>query len=126
MQIHIKATELRIGNYINYCDKKISVKPDDIKVILKLGMDAEIYEPIPLTEEWLLKFGFKSIGTKYRPCYRIQRKERVYEFVANYQSLGIVSIDTTYYFADNIIHVHQLQNLYFALTGEELTLKEEL
>ena len=70
-------------------------------------------KPIPLTEEWLLKFGF----FKKARCYFL------------YKDLKITVCDGKFYFFTfhfnvELKYVHQLQNLYFALTGEELTIKE--
>ena len=129
----MKNTELRIGNYINTINRGSEVHlPDDIVFIIqKLGSKCELcridkkpweeiklpeipyydLSPIPLTEEWLLKFGFEwkiqhqgfyngrfKIDEKYKEGYRLY--------------FGGEKID--------VKHVHQLQNLYFALTGEEL------
>lgn len=101
----MKASELRIGNYIENTDSQMAsymvVNADVIKQN-EHTMYAS-FEPIQLTEEWLLKFGYQ---------------------------IGMFWILSTGEFRINIsgIHydiqyVHQLQNLYFALTGEELTLK---
>ena len=78
-------------------------------------------EPIPLTEEWLVKFGFKIVVKNAEKngvliCYNI--KEKTYDFVLR---------DSFYnkkFTVSKLKHVHQLQNLYFALTNEELTIKE--
>jgi hypothetical protein len=67
-------------------------------------------EPIPLTEEWLVKFGFKPLVKDWQiKGLIIHARKR--GFVVNNR----IPILKT---------VHQLQNLYFALTGEELTLKQ--
>jgi len=67
-------------------------------------------QPIPLTEEWLLKFGFDDLGTYGygRGNFHICLHENEFYFSINNRKVFIK-------------HVHQLQNLYFALTGEELT-----
>lgn len=71
----------------------------------------EFVEPIPLTEEWLLKFGFKK---RYKAFAKGD-----FTFIENSGMAYKLSI------VDNMPkYVHQLQNLYFALTGEELTLSE--
>ena len=59
----MKGTELRIGNYIklmlNYEDyETIQVTSDELVDVDKKRAD---YEPFPLTEDWLYKFGFKNI-----------------------------------------------------------------
>lgn len=78
-------------------------------------------EPIPLTSEWLERFGFEkddSRRTESHP-YTDYEKSGVridlpyFEFHFNNCDSGI-----------DIEYVHQLQNLYFALTGQELELKE--
>ena len=93
----MQARELRIGNLVKR--KSVVVKCDYMSMS---NCDAvpEQYEPIPLTEECLLRFGFES-------------KNPV---------LFTNSDGDSFYLDDTKIkHVHQLQNLYFALTGEELT-----
>jgi hypothetical protein len=82
-------------------------------------------KPIPITEEWLIKCGFEK-GPAYEP-EGITYKKRI--------GISPVAISTTeryrYLWIDeklihhNHQHVHQLQNLYFALTGEELTIKKD-
>lgn len=72
-------------------------------------------QPIPLTEEILLKCGFKQ--DKGMMCYRNEIDtdiKIVYETLAKYYRL--------YPRTNKILYVHQFQNLYFALTGEELTI----
>ena len=79
----------------------------------------DLIEPIPLTEEWLLKFGFekdfegdvyKNVNSNSFLCWQNNRVELLDD--ENNKCMAYCD------------HVHQLQNLYFALTGEELTLTE--
>lgn len=123
----MKANELRIGNFfMDAKDRLCSV--DEISKDIEDCRISSIHDcitthpikPIPLTEEWLLKFGFdESMNDKYK--YYLKP-------TALFRGLGDCN-DRFYYFmsgqskAIEIKHVHQLQNLYFALTGEELTLK---
>ena len=51
----MKATELRIGNYYYHPIALSFERMDDIDFISSF---IEKFEPIPLTEEWLLKMGF--------------------------------------------------------------------
>lgn len=132
----MKATDLRIGNYHNYLVKDpIDVRKQwnevcqiDAYDLLSLSKDPDVrYQPIPLTEEWLLKFGFvkeveykKKINFSRFHLFQINASnsynDNENEFKVNfYQSKQCVELC-------RIKHVHQLQNLYFALTGEELTL----
>lgn len=140
----MKANELRIGNLVkaNYrgisfiCDvvkvifNEIFVKGimDDDKCEYEFSGDPEKYagkengfEPIPLTEEWLLKFGFDKV---------LPRNDKIYYRLNDY---FVIEDSRVFLLGDDafeilklrqeIKYVHQLQNLYFALTGEELTIK---
>jgi hypothetical protein len=74
-------------------------------------------KPIPLTEKWLLRFGFESYDVEYKYASRwlnIEKSENGYVKLADD------------YFIDSFEfkHVHQLQNLYFALSNEELILNQ--
>lgn len=75
------------------------------------------FEPIPLTEEWLLKFGFKNIESNsfYLPRFSD------YDIVLNENNAFLYREDMA--LNADIKYVHQLQNLYYALTGEELELQ---
>jgi len=78
-------------------------------------------EAIPLTDEWLLKFGFElenlSIGD--RKVYLIKdtgfRIDLTTLLALNDEHMAISDLKMQY--------VHQLQNLYFAITGDELTIR---
>ena len=105
---------------------------DDYKCEFEFAGDPEKYagkengfEPIPLTEEWLLKFGFK----KKMGFYEIRGKRSKLMLVKSTLRINLAQqciTEITYgdCYAFNLSSVHQLQNLYFALTGEELTIKE--
>ena len=119
----MKQNEIRVGNWLNDPrpfneDTKKFFKMTDngyFKVTARDIQFAEEYKPIPLTEEILLKCGFK--------------KKNGYKFVLHNSHFSLVMIDSItredYAFSHynlwvNLEHVHQLQNLYFALTGQEL------
>lgn len=123
----MKASELRLGNlfieeYTNSIIQVIQLETDKIFFSLKFVSQWQA-KPIPLTEEWLLKFGFEKNFNNF------------YEKLINKDEDDFIGKLTDYGFAyyidkkDNypliyIKYVHQLQNLYFALTSEELTIKE--
>jgi hypothetical protein len=122
------ANELRIGNWFI---EKGEVKQFDGDFYHLLGCD-----PIPLTTNWLEKLGFE----KNKDKRWMRGKSRYAIFYFEYYATGednsmwrIEYHDTDYgrneykdcnQWGDVINHVHQLQNLYFALTGEELTIKD--
>ena len=72
-------------------------------------------EPIPLTEEWLLKFGFDSKTLIFRNGNFTMTWGNGGDYIDFQTIAGSYMI--------HVAHVHQLQNLYFALTGEELEIK---
>jgi len=130
----LSANELRIGNWVNKA-KPYQWKLDDF-VAMDLYDDEFYIEPIPLTEEWLLKFGFEKTihthldKTKTNPCYKNANLRYYLQWYSNksfdeintgtLMLIGIQQQET--HLITSVNHVHQLQNLYFALTGQELTL----
>lgn len=176
----MEVSDFRIGNYINgfYLDDEDCEQKTLCEIV---GLDsvgfseytfwvyskAEIkvfqkFEGIPITEEWLLKFGFKKVdkfvkygnGHDFQPDYprtilngfKIEISEDNYfgyftsemkwrnkqtDKIESDMGVSIVCGDFySSYEGSDIIYcvvpefVHQLQNLYFALTGEELKLKK--
>lgn len=116
----MKAQELRIGNLFieETSNKIIEVIGLEKNRIIFSGMFLNEWQlkPISLTEEWLLKFGYIQIKGIHRTYSKTKYNDNT--TIYNYrdylhQQTGI-----------KIEFVHQLQNLYFALTGEELMLKQ--
>ena len=106
----MEAQDLRIGNLV-YHNGEIHETKGATIVYQKSTYKCE---PIPLTEEWLLKFGFEKETDDYwgtsncDECFIYEAKEKCYTGYINYVKLN---------------YVHQLQNLIFALTGTELEIK---
>jgi hypothetical protein len=115
----MKANELRVGNWVYDIRGEQNIQCD--LQFMKQAHD-RLY-PIPITEEWLLKFGFDKHpnpnGTRSW-CYYKDRERWVIQSMLdlNSFSFGITPLKPELNF------VHQLQNLYFALTGEELEILE--
>jgi hypothetical protein len=121
----MKANELRIGNYVyeQRCDGKLyegqvtEIRQCDIIDRIKCnGWFAD--SPIILTEEWLIKFGFD------KKRFNDPLDKAICKYVKNKISVQLLKDKSILYKFKyiNINSVHQLQNLYFALTGEELTI----
>jgi len=115
----MNAREFRIGNYIlfnNFIQRERLVIVDGRFLLPFNETELEInnyYQPIPLTEEWLLKFGFEKIITfDVFPTF-FRNKINVNDGIVYVCGCG---------FLNHIKYVHQLQNLYFDLNNEELTL----
>jgi hypothetical protein len=125
----MKNTELRIGNYVEIygrVEKVVDVMCDSVNTFYIEGAHYGLVNPIPLTEELLEKLGFEKyefFKTRFR------YKKGVFEFRHGVDLLMIGRHEKAMrcascigLFSDNYEYVHQLQNLYFALTGEELTI----
>ena len=140
----MEVKELRIGNYF----KPDSLGEEPFKVItakdiVEIESDPldDYYKPIPLTEEWIEKFGFELFDYEelehedfpnfFYKSYKIYPREtkRYYYEITNTPDDKfdfVIKVE----FADEILissikYVHQLQNLYFALTNKELTWKSK-
>lgn len=132
----MKLTDLRIGNIIQYlCEDRLDERQkwhelnivdwQDLKILsereerlAKLPPPDPVkpdYIPMPLTEEWLLKCG--AYRTR-EGCYQhrllkgwvAKSKDEEGRYSYNYNIFHICDLK----------YVHQLQNLIYALTGEEL------
>lgn len=115
----IDPRELRIGNLV-YCGDEmyVSTKPEAVTAdalyaadYLKNGL---FFMPIPITPQWLERLGFVCHAIGY---YHIGDTFLSYSNTGlhEYQFRGCPAI---------LKHIHQLQNLFFALTGTELTIKQ--
>ena len=123
----IKPQELRIGNlvfdHLGRVQKVAEIRSDAYICYLsngaKLKYKLNTTKPIPLTEEILLKFGFEKTANprelKYDD-YSILLLNEIRFVICNYmENPPSVKVST----------VHQLQNLFFSLTGKELTFKKD-
>ena len=141
----MKANELRIGNIVdrtcrrgdvylpaNYPMKvyeitsfecllyDIKKHPSQLKTMPVEGL-RDVFG-IPLTEEWLLKFGFLSDGDGF--LKDIKHNELFIHLNHFNEVIFQIGYKDNWSMNMSIRYVHQLQNLYFALTGEELSVNE--
>lgn len=137
----IKANELRIGNYVNH-EKTGIIQVNGALIYDQAWHDRDPEEqpfsvpihPILLTPEWLERCGFLQMEFTYADgstteafvykgrryiIRRIELKEVEPYYAVEYfpypQSHNCIPSELRY--------LHYLQNLYFALTGEELQIK---
>ncbi len=118
----MSASELRIGNWV-YEDDGQGMLPNRIspnKLIAILYGDKG-FSYIPITEEWLKRFGF----TKGKIFFWCPKKDYISAYFDSVGELAI-NINNGDAYACTVEYVHQLQNLYFALTKEELITTEPL
>ena len=120
----INAKELRIGNY---CFFGKDFKGQNILSKIDSIIDPiNSHDPIPLTEEWLLRFGFLKRKTLSHPYFFIEIDDHVIMDIGLSGTVTIEAYDGHEIFIPaDIKFVHQLQNLYFALTGKELTINNK-
>lgn len=121
----INPTELRIGNFINL---KVEGKVDENAIVIEIGEDnvstridgapqrnpAKNLYGIQVDDDILRKSGFNLNNVAshaYLPNLHLEKATDGYYM---YQTSGLVNR------LNPIVYLHQLQNFFFALTGEEL------
>jgi hypothetical protein len=128
------ANELRVGNLLQgdtiqnvnqgiYSDGVMQITGFGIHQIetglIKLN-------PIPLTKDWLIRFGWiYNNETKTFEKYPNGDPRLHLIYVPTNNSWTMFNFVLKAMIAKRIWYVHQLQNIYFALIGEELTIKIE-
>jgi hypothetical protein len=122
----MKAQELRIGNYISIANDDSEVlRVQAIKLYdsdsdescirlesLESWIEISCVAPILLTKEWLLDFGFNHWGLKIN--------DELQFLLTTDGSIALARCGRQ--LEVNAVYVHELQNLYYALTKQELTL----
>ena len=136
----MKVTELRIGNLI--ADYECMPYYFEVEQIRKyIGFENWVYYrkesiktkepiPIPITEEWLVKFGCqKETDSTHDEDFEFIYCGKNKQFRISKNKDGLWSYWTEEIWGFNVDlgrspAVHTIQNLVFALTGEELTIKQ--
>jgi hypothetical protein len=129
----VQAKELRIGNWVEYNGNYFQWDLECFYDLIEETRDLKIINPIPLTPEILEKAGFVKSQNKnkdvwYKQFIRDKDELNSYVFVGKLKD----DPKEMYYYGfespissvniNNIFHLHQLQNLYWILTGQELTI----
>ena len=133
----MKPTELRIGNIVKIDDeylgpiegKVTSLKESgEVELLLSVSKGNGRYFvcgsddifPIPITEEWLTKIGFvKRIYSDKIFAYGEGMLSTVYFIESTMIDIRTEDNDATILCK----HLHQLQNAYYLVTGNELEIK---
>ena len=116
----IAANELRIGNWVKHMGLDVCLAGHGIA----LCADGElIYEPIHLTPEILEKAGFifsnyiyKHKKTQHNFALHDENRLKPNQFLFMYAENHCA------FWAVDVEYLHQLQNLYFDVTKEELSI----
>ena len=135
----INLNELRLGNGVYSIEVGENVQISSIDedcvtfkdTITWDYVSADMIEPIQLTEDLLLKFGFEKTDdygdqVYYEPIYRVNRNYYIC-FDHDRISFGLAvfgNCTSLFYDDENLQFIHQLQNLYHSLTGQELEIKK--
>jgi|ERR1051326_291569 hypothetical protein len=112
--------DLKIGNlFINAANEIDTVT--ELSEQYVTGKEFAVPYPsangVPLNEEWLARLGFEEHADK-----GLYRKANF--FLHHYRFSKTYCFKYNDYKSSEIQYVHQLQNLFYALTGEELEIKE--
>jgi len=140
----ISPSDLRIGNWFMSVkwNKPVQCHLTDLYELCILADGAtddppidKIFTPIPLTEQWLVKLGFKKWGRDDMPRTISYELPEMNIFPANdfcdFKGYGFMHYKPDKNKAGESArfkfnYVHDLQNLYKALTGSELSLSPSL
>lgn len=103
----------RIGSVLTIGENKCTIKMP----YSKLSQSYEEFEPIEITEDWLLRLGYECNKNEY--------------FISGFDRFNVFqSVKGSYIFCDDknavryVKHVHELQNLFYSIHGVELKIKE--
>jgi hypothetical protein len=123
----MKAKDLRIGNItsagvVNEILQDRFYVHDGESSLKSTWFDIK---PIPLTEEWLLKFEeFSKTDKEGTPCFFNGDNIMLFDRGGCFDAYLHSEVDGSVFFATRLFHVHQLQNFYHAIEKQELTIKE--
>lgn len=130
----INANELRIGNYIRFAEDGTIFKVDGIyptgfdvsNGVEQTWIESDTFEGIPFTSEFLISNGFKKRFDS-DDCNIWDLESNA--FLNGSMTLALISRGWKMLVcppAQPFHFIHQLQNLYFALTGKDLILTPSL
>lgn len=106
--------ELRIGNIVNDCGKD---KPMTFQSFEAMNHKRGVYRPTLINDKWLEKLGF------IKAPFTDEKNSKQYGYFWYVQDMRIMPNNYTFVYDHGskcLQYVHELQNLHFALTGNEL------
>lgn len=133
----MNAKDLRIGNYVRL-KKNVTIDENIVVVTVDNLNSYPLFNPVNLTEQWLIDFGFEKwtwcddsaiiplYFGNHLYCRFFNDQWHIKTIKVGRDKNGFYGKSQSKYLLPKgkIKHVHQLQNLYHALTGNELTLKQ--
>jgi hypothetical protein len=134
----MKNTEYRKGNLVHvqhgphtFLATIAAIKKDDDLIVeLRNGVcyihSSEDVSGIPITEEWLERFAKNGLIADGLVAEYWYRKLQIKYSKTTKKCIAGIVFENHPVFLRTLEYVHELQNLFFALTGEELELKKEV
>lgn len=123
----ITTADLRVGNILNYdtAEGETVTTVVDWQDIKWVSEDPEgfnlVHSIVPLTDEWLNRFGFEKQKNNWWKLLICNEWSFLYwERLAGTE----LSVNKHSIMLPHIQYVHQLQNLFFCLFGEELKINQ--
>lgn len=123
----MQAQELRIGNYV-YLKSKNKIYLISSGYDIDIGTDSEDFDPISLTEDILLKCGFVVFDAGISKKFHIGINPIAHDYLFTLlwqKDINNEQLEGYPFFLNGfftIKYLHQLQNLIFTLTGQELNI----
>lgn len=136
----MEAKNFRVGNLVMSNELACNCEPNKILEIAGVGLDLDFnngttqnyvgISGIPLNKEWLNNFGFNDeeykqgyIGVEFKTNMILDFVLSKPKFMGKWQDFYAYELGQHRFVP--LKYVHQLQNLFFAITGTELTVKQE-
>ncbi len=134
----MKIRDLRVGNLILFAEDStifevteiseygVNVKNEEEETYIEI----DSFEGIGITEDWLIKFGFKKDENKGFDSYFYSKgifylfHEKDFDSGFTFPILMKYGNINEYKNGRHIKYVHELQNLYFAIQQKELVMKD--
>lgn len=131
----MEAKNFRIGNIIRPFTQdgyELEIRPLKASEFFMVDNHPESTKPVELTKDWLIKFGFTEGNKCYKNAYSLEVLKTDFYLRPSYQdgfywgfNISDEKLDCELNDVKPLKYVHELQNLFFAITGTELELKHE-
>ena len=132
--MNMEAKNFRIGNIIRPFTQdgyELEIRPLKASEIFMVDNHPESTKPVDLTEDWLIKFGFTEGNKCYKNAYSLDVLKTDFYLRPSYLdgfywgfNISDEKLDCELNDVKPLKYVHELQNLFFAITRTELELKD--
>lgn len=120
----MKATELRLGNWVlasdNYKEKYPLIVEEIRKHTIVCNGHFTSYEPIPLTEHWLIRLGFSQSGEWWVLSNLSYHCDIHISLIHELTTYG----DEEEHYIEHLNEVHKVQNFFYAVNNKELEINQ--